>query len=241
MRVVIVTASIWTDRESRGSYFYVAPSTINNGVCAYYQQQRGLIPREWMQLDYPHGNHIKGYCGEVWSNRTLGRQLHFLFLNHPDRFTADAATGSSAHAAAHEILEGRFSINLIAFYASELVHMSGLTGADGEREKIRPDASTGGEVTLGRVLRNDEEEMSVTIPERIGRQNAIYHPLVVAHLSSSQQEAKTIVNGNCYDTGLEASLSEEAMPVEQLLELYTALADRTIGQDPARMDAKDEL
>jgi hypothetical protein len=140
---------------------------------------------------------------------------------------AGAAGGAPGEVTAHEIFDGRFSINLIAFYAADLVHMAGLVGAEGERAK--PTTSEDGVVRLGRVIRNDEEEMSVTIPDQIGRQNAIYHGLVVAHLSSSQQEAKTIVNGNCYDTGVHAALSEEPMPVKQLLELYTALADVAIG------------
>jgi hypothetical protein len=58
----------------------VFANTINNGVSAYYQQNKyNLIHKDFMNLEYPPN----GECGSLWENGKKAESLHNYFIeNH---------------------------------------------------------------------------------------------------------------------------------------------------------------
>jgi hypothetical protein len=141
-------------RIAEQKYFLLSANVINNGVCAYYQQQEGLIPRALMDLELPPG----GFCGRLWSNSAWAAALHDFFLADPARFTA--------HQFASPVIEWdqRLSINFVAWLGRDFAEM-------------------------GCRHEDDERALSVEIPARLGRVNAIYAPFFVSHLSFYAQDA----------------------------------------------------
>jgi FkbM family methyltransferase len=61
----------------------VFANTINNGVSAYYQQNKyNLIPKQLMDLEYP----INGYGGSLWESGTNAEKLHNYFIENNNSF-----------------------------------------------------------------------------------------------------------------------------------------------------------
>jgi len=61
----------------------VFANTINNGVSAYYQQNKyNLIPSDLMRLEYP----MNGLCGSLWESGTKAEQLHNYFIDNYKSF-----------------------------------------------------------------------------------------------------------------------------------------------------------
>jgi hypothetical protein len=64
-------------------YDLVFANTINNGVSAYYQQNKyNLIPKELMDLEYPNG----GLCGSLWESGIKATKLHNYFIENYSKF-----------------------------------------------------------------------------------------------------------------------------------------------------------
>lgn len=64
-------------------YDLVFANTINNGVSAYYQQNKyKLIPQTLMNLEYPPG----GLCGSLWESGIKAEHLHNYFINNYRNF-----------------------------------------------------------------------------------------------------------------------------------------------------------
>jgi hypothetical protein len=64
-------------------YDLVFANTINNGVSAYYQQNKyNLIPPEMMMLEYPNG----GCGGSLWENGRKAEALHNYFIDNYTKF-----------------------------------------------------------------------------------------------------------------------------------------------------------
>lgn len=137
-------------RTAHPECFLVSASVINNGVCAYFQQQRGLIPESLMHLPYPE----RGFCGTLWERADLAERLHDFFLDDPARFIAPGT----------DVAPDRLSINCVSYLGRDLEHLQAI-GDD------------------------DEEALSVTIPQQLGRTNVVYQPMVAAHLSFFSQDA----------------------------------------------------
>jgi len=156
-------------RVAHPEYFLLSASVVNNGVCAYFQQQRGVIPSSFMELPYPE----RGYCGRLWARADLAERLHDFFLDDPGRFDLDGV----------DIAPDRLSINCVSYLGSDV----------------------GALIDVGD---DDEQDLSVTIPRRLQRQNAIFQPMVASHLSFFSQEP--------------------GMDVARLLDRYRALA-RHVG------------
>lgn len=56
---------------------------INNGVSAYFQQNKyNLIPTELMSLEYPNG----GFCGSLWGSGEKAETLHDYFIENYEKF-----------------------------------------------------------------------------------------------------------------------------------------------------------
>ncbi|MEI6667424.1 MAG: hypothetical protein WCP29_04645 [Acidobacteriota bacterium] len=160
-------------RIAHPGYFLVSANVVNNGVCAYFQQQQGVVPASLMDLPYPE----RGFCGTLWERPDLAERLHGYFLDAPDRFSTTGIDKAP----------DRLSINFVSYLGSDLDQ-------------------------IANVGDDDEEEMSVTIPRRLGRTNVIFRPMVVSHLSFVAQD--------------------RGMRVARLLRRYRELAET--GSSPSR-------
>ena len=88
----------------------VCANTINNGVCAFIQQNKyKLIPKELMTLEYPHQYNIWGNCGSLWGDGLKAEQLHNYFIDNYYKFIT--------HDYDKEIIQinSRFSINFFGY------------------------------------------------------------------------------------------------------------------------------
>jgi len=64
-------------------YDLVFANTINNGVSAHIQQEKyKLIPKNLMELEYPH----EGIYGSLWENGSKAEVLHHYFIDNLDTF-----------------------------------------------------------------------------------------------------------------------------------------------------------
>jgi len=87
-------------------YDLVFANTINNGVSAYFQQNKfNLIPKELMDLEYPH----KGFCGSLWENGKKAENLHKYFIENYKTFLNYDYNDEIID------IKTRFSINFFAF------------------------------------------------------------------------------------------------------------------------------
>jgi hypothetical protein len=65
--------------KNTDQYDLVFANTINNGVSAYFQQNKfNLIPKDLMELEYPNG----GLCGSLWESGPKAEVLHEYFLQN---------------------------------------------------------------------------------------------------------------------------------------------------------------
>jgi len=86
-------------------YDLVFANTINNGVSAYYQQNKfNLIPKTLMDLEYPRN----GLCGSLWSDGKKANQLHNYFIENVDTFLKKEYTENIP-------ITTRFSINFFGY------------------------------------------------------------------------------------------------------------------------------
>ena len=64
-------------------YDLVSANVINNGVAAYYQQNKyNLIPKNIIDLEYPRD----GWCGTLWESGIKAETLHNYFINNYEKF-----------------------------------------------------------------------------------------------------------------------------------------------------------
>lgn len=64
-------------------YDLICANTINNSVCAHFQQNKyNLIPTNLMLLEYPH----EGYCGTLWESGKKAEMLHNYFIENYQKF-----------------------------------------------------------------------------------------------------------------------------------------------------------
>lgn len=98
-------------RASHPEFFLLSANVINNGVCAYFQQMSGAIPREVMQIDHPR----TGLAGPVWSSGDAAERIHRCFLADPAAFsTADPDTVIWNH---------RISVNFVSWLGRDIRHI----------------------------------------------------------------------------------------------------------------------
>lgn len=67
----------------KNEYDLVFANTINNGVSAYYQQNKyNLIPKELVDLEYPPN----GLCGSLWESGKKAEKIHEYFIENYKKF-----------------------------------------------------------------------------------------------------------------------------------------------------------
>jgi hypothetical protein len=114
--------SFW---RSRDEFFMISANVVNNGVCAFFQQRSGVIPREDDAFELPPN----GLCGTLWSDGAKAERLHRLFLNRPARFTA--AGGDPI------VWNHRISINFVALLGKDLGFIPDIMFDDEHRPLLR--------------------------------------------------------------------------------------------------------
>jgi len=96
----------YIDFIKNNDYDLVFANTINNGVSAYYQQNKyNLIPKDLMDLEYPNN----GLCGSLWQSGKKAEKLHKYFIKKSSKFLN--------HNYNNDIIDikTRFSINFFGF------------------------------------------------------------------------------------------------------------------------------
>ena len=69
--------------KTNDNYDLIFANIINNGVSAYFQQNKyNLIPKEMMDLEYP----IEGFGGSLWENGAKAEKLQNYFIENYDKF-----------------------------------------------------------------------------------------------------------------------------------------------------------
>ena len=87
-------------------YDLVFANTINNGVSAYFQQNKyNLIPKEILDLEYPNG----GLCGSLWESGKNAEILHIYFLTNYKKFLDYNYNNETIP------IETRYSINFFGY------------------------------------------------------------------------------------------------------------------------------
>jgi len=90
-------------------YDLVFANTINNGVSAYYQQNKyNLIPKELMNLEYPRG----GAAGSLWESGLKAETLHDYFIENNKKFLDYQYDGKTIP------INTRYSINFFGYKGS---------------------------------------------------------------------------------------------------------------------------
>ena len=141
--------SFITYRQQDQETFLLSANVVNNGVCAYFQQQSGVLPADFPRMPYPPA----GMYGLLWERADLATRLHEVFLHAPHSFGYPGTTRAP----------DRLSINFISYLGRDLDLIHGLRG-------------------------DDEDMLSVKIPQATGRANLIHNPFVVSHLSFYSQD-----------------------------------------------------
>ena len=141
----------------------VSANVINNGVCAYFQKQAGLLDGGDFDFEYPPN----GVCGTLWNSAELCERLRHYFIEHCAEVRAKAL---SMQRLSEIPLADRFSINLIGFGQPVMIMMAYLY------ERARQT--------------DDEIIMTQLLPRFFGVRKYIYNPFLVAHLSFFKQHER---------------------------------------------------
>jgi hypothetical protein len=105
-------------RRAHPEIFLLSANVVNNGVCAYFQQQAGLIPEAVVPLELPPG----GFAGTLWAMPAKAQAVHEHFLRNASSFRAMPG---------HVIpWAERISINFVSWLGADLVHMPELMEDD---------------------------------------------------------------------------------------------------------------
>ncbi len=151
-------------RVAHPEFFLVSANVVNNGVCAYFQQQQGVIPMSLMELPYPD----RGFCGALWERADLAERLHDYFLDHPGRFRA---TGT-------DVAPDRLSINCVSYLGADLDEMSAIGDDDEEELSVTIPRRTRRANVIYRPLVAAHlsffsQEPAMDIPRTLGRYRAL--------------------------------------------------------------------
>lgn len=105
-------------RRTNPKYLVVSANVVNNGVCAWFQQEAGSIPASVGDFERPPG----GFGGSLWVGPDKAARLHDYFLSTPDKRLP----------LPEKVVDWteRQSINFIAWLGRDLVHMALPKGDD---------------------------------------------------------------------------------------------------------------
>ena len=115
--------SKYIDFINLSDYDLVFANIINNGVSAYFQQNKlDLIPKSLMRLEYPIG----GECGTLWEDGSKAENLHNYFIdNYLDIINKDLSNKFYK-------IDTRFSINFFGYKGKNWHRIKVLGSGDDE-------------------------------------------------------------------------------------------------------------
>ncbi len=146
----------WDDRRS----WLIHSNCINNGVCAYYQQEKfkGILGGNIDKglEEYPRG----GICGPLFENPRIAFIQHYHFTKN---LLMDHKSICDFYLEKDVFISTRISINFVFLHGQDIKEIQ-------------------------KVGKNDEYELSSKIPERLLRPNRILSDFVSAHYSYGMQE-----------------------------------------------------
>ena len=96
-------------RRNNPEFFLVSANVVNNGVCAYYQQNYGAIDKSLM--DFPYDS----FRGKLWESGALAEKLHRYYIHNMDRFQYPGFIRLP--------LGDRLSINCVSWIGRDWKHM----------------------------------------------------------------------------------------------------------------------
>jgi len=145
------------------SHYMVSANVINNGVCAYYQQNRyNSIPEDIGKFAFPYDNSISGFAVQnYWNSGEKSEKLHHFFIQNREVFLGKLKTINPEKV---EVKIGaRFSTNFIGF----------------KQQAILKYVSSG--------VADDEKYLTADLSKELGKHVQIFMPFVVSHLSYYSQ------------------------------------------------------
>jgi hypothetical protein len=148
--------------DAKSDYFMVSANVLNNGFCAYMQQNKHeLIPSNIGIFSFPCEHGEPGMALEqYWDHGRKSQLLHEYFLSNNDWFVE-----MSHHCQTEKVEKGfRFSINFVGF-----------------KQDILPSY-----VKTNKCL-DDEHYLTVEMSKQLQKNVIICSPLVVSHLSFYSQ------------------------------------------------------
>jgi hypothetical protein len=115
------------NRIAHPDHILAFPSIVNNGMCAFHQQQRGLLPVDAL-TDFPYDT----LCGKLWGDGHLAQRVHEYFCD-----TAASRYLPMSRSMENEFCEipigNRISINCFAILSEHLWAFQWIDAED-ERE-----------------------------------------------------------------------------------------------------------
>ena len=73
-------------------HYMVSANVVNNGVCAYLQQKRGLIPKSLEVFYFPNDDVLGGADENYWKEGKKSQELHEYFIQNRELFMAKSKT-----------------------------------------------------------------------------------------------------------------------------------------------------
>lgn len=175
-------------RQQQPQYFLVSANVLNNGYCAFLQQQAGYIPTNIGNFEMPHADDAFKQTGDIElqpyslgciSDKKWPRELA-LFESHPYGFHGSLWGSGQKAIDLHNFFLSQdcktlhlprpvvewphyVSINFISWLGRDLKYMA-----------------------IGQI--DDERAFSIEVPRYLNRQHAFYSDFMVSHLSFQAQE-----------------------------------------------------
>jgi len=149
--------------DSESPQYLVSANVINNGVCAYIQQNEShLIPKDVGYFDFPNDRCWGGAHAAYWDDGKKSQFLHQYFILNRDNFISQSKV-----CGCKEVEMGvRFSINFIGFNRRVI----SLFVKDRDNDT------------------DDEQWLTVELSKLLQKKVMICMPLVVSHLSFYTQK-----------------------------------------------------
>jgi len=148
--------------SSSSPYYAVSANVINNGICAYFQQNKtSLLPEEISIFPFPADQGQRGKATEAyWEDGKKSQILHEYFINHKERFISESQKQGEAMVGVGD----RFSINFIGFKPPIFSFF-----------------------LKDKLFLDDEYYFSVRVSKQLRKKILICMPLTVSHLSYFSQ------------------------------------------------------
>src|SRR5581483_7326144 len=153
-------------RAAQREPFLILGNIVNNAICSYYQQQRGLLPLAWGQV----GNTCMDAVG--WESKRFAERLH-------EKFLADIRQGAVARwKMPPQVLDDyrRFSINVICWRGPDMQHIPELTIPNLYVQRLMHPLN-------GKEIYDEEGALTEYLPAKLGRPNVICGDALFGHFA----------------------------------------------------------